>query len=321
MNYIVYGSQDYVVKKLIKKLTKEMIPNGTDELNYTVLSFESNSSDELISALSGTSLLSNTRILVINDCCFLSTSKDNNNKAISYILETISNMNDELCLFLVCPCSKIDNCNKIVQIIKEKGKIVEAINFSYSDWEKYIRDKFNKTNIKITDDAIKELIYRTKSDFAQFENEFAKLKNFDNEINTEDVKHLVAEPLDENNFNILNFLIKGNIKNALKSYQDLLLTSNDPTTFISMFASQLKIYNQVLYLANTEGLSNNVISKKVGISEQRVYMTIKNGYRLNNENIAKILHELYTLDFSIKSGIVDKYIGFEKFVLNFSSYL
>ena len=80
------------------------------------------------------------------------------------------------------------------------------------EWVAYVRktvDEYIKKNpgCKMDNDAIAELTERTTLDIPLLRNSIIKLFLYTNHVKYEDVTLLVARPLDDNAFQIFNYLI------------------------------------------------------------------------------------------------------------------
>ena len=77
---------------------------------------------------------------------------------------------------------------------------------------------------------------------------------------------------------------------------------------------------QVLYL-DSRYMSVSEIANELGVKEGRVKINLRNAKsnRLKPESLLKVVDDLYQLDYQIKSGKIDKFFGFELFILNFNN--
>ena len=125
------------------------------------------------------------------------------------------------------------------------------------------------------------------------------------------------EPLNENSLELLNYLVEKKKELALKTYKDLIIKNNDPVYLISMLSSQLRFLNLVYYLNKIEKKTKDEIASILKVSPGRIYFTLKNLKNLNQNILDKSFEQLYKLDKDIKIGNIDKYVGFELFILNF----
>jgi DNA polymerase-3 subunit delta len=144
-----------------------------------------------------------------------------------------------------------------------------------------------------------------------------KISNYSSTISLEDIKLLVNEPLNENSLELLNYLVENKKELALKTYKDLIIKNNDPVYLISMLSSQLKFLNMVYYLNKTEKKTKDEIASILKVSPGRIYFTLKNLKNLNQKILDNSFEQLYKLDKDIKLGNINKYVGFELFILNF----
>ena len=72
---------------------------------------------------------------------------------------------------------------------------------------------------------------------------------------------------------------------------------------------------QVLILKD-KGYSENNIANELSCRPFRAKMALEKVYRLTKMDLTSILEELSSLYIKIKSGEIDRFIGFELFLLN-----
>lgn len=310
MFYIVFGEQEFLVNRTIKKIEKKY-----NEIEY--FDFKEDDLNSIIKSISSYSLFEQKKLIEIKNFDLLLKSDEEleKNKKSSEFISYLFNSSDNDIILIVL--NKKISHNKIYKKIYENGEIYENLQLSDDDWRKYIKQRFNKENIEIAEDAIEELIVRVEKDLTKFENEFNKLINYSNKINLNDIKILVSEPLEENSFLVLNYLINDNKIMALKKYNNLLKQNYETVVLISSIVTQLVFYQQVYYLNNFEKKSNLEIAKILKSNDKRVYVTLKNLKKIGIDRIYNSCNLLYEIDSKIKSGLLNKNTAFELFLLNF----
>lgn len=310
MFYIVFGEQEFLVNRTIKKIEKKY-----NEIEY--FDFKEDDLNSIIKSISSYSLFEQKKLIEIKNFDLLLKSDEEleKNKKSSEFISYLFNSSDNDIILIVL--NKKISHNKIYKKIYENGEIYENLQLSDDDWRKYIKQRFNKENIEIAEDAIEELIVRVEKDLTKFENEFNKLINYSNKINLNDIKILVSEPLEENSFLVLNYLINDNKIMALKKYNNLLKQNYETVVLISSIVTQLVFYQQVYYLNNFERKSNLEIAKILKSNDKRVYVTLKNLKKIGIDRIYNSCNLLYEIDSKIKSGLLNKNTAFELFILNF----
>ena len=278
MFYIVFGEQEFLVNRTIKKIEKKY-----NEIEY--FDFKEDDLNSIIKSISSYSLFEQKKLIEIKNFDLLLKSDEEleKNKKSSEFISYLFNSSDNDIILIVL--NKKISHNKIYKKIYENGEIYENLQLSDDDWRKYIKQRFNKENIEIAEDAIEELIVRVEKDLTKFENEFNKLINYSNKINLNDIKILVSEPLEENSFLVLNYLINDNKIMALKKYNNLLKQNYETVVLISSIVTQLVFYQQVYYLNNFEKKSNLEIAKILKSNDKRVYVTLKNLKKMELSNI------------------------------------
>lgn len=310
MFYIVFGEQEFLVNRTIKKIEKKY-----NEIEY--FDFKEDDLNSIIKSISSYSLFEQKKLIELkNFDLLLKTDEElEKNKKSSELISYLFNCNDNDIILIVL--NKKISHNKIYKKVYENGEIYENLQLSDDDWRKYIKQRFNKENIDITEDAIEELIVRVSKDLTKFENEFNKLINYSNKIKLNDIKILVSEPLEENSFLVLNYLMNNNKIMALKKYNNLLKQNYETVVLISSIVTQLVFYQQVYYLSNIEKKSNLEIAKTLKSNDKRVYVTLKNLKKIGIDRIYNSCNLLYEIDSKIKSGLLNKNTAFELFLLNF----
>lgn len=309
MLFVIYGIYKSIVVKNTKSLTKKILGDDINDLNFTKIDYTESSLEEIENEISFLPFGYEKKVILIENSEGLLKEKDIKN------LVKIVNLNDQDVDVIFSM-----NINKINQNFFdgfENKKIIELKELSDSDWDKYIVQYLAKRDVIISSEATIELKRRTGQNIESLINEMDKISNYSNSISLEDIKLLVNEPLNENSLELLNYLVENKKELALKTYKDLIIKNNDPVYLISMLSSQLKFLNMVYYLNKTEKKTKDEIASILKVSPGRIYFTLKNLKNLNQKILDKSFEQLYKLDKDIKLGNIDKYVGFELFILNF----
>lgn len=309
MLFVIYGLYKSVVVKNSKTITKKILGEEINDLNFKKIDFTESSIEEIETELSFLPFGYDKKVVLIENADAILKEKNLNN-----IFDLINESDEMIDVILSM------NVNKLNQSLFERvntKKIIEIKELTDSDWDKYIVQYLGKRSVTIDKDAVAELKKRVGSNIEQMINEMDKISNYSSHITLNDIQILVNEPLNENSIELLNLLVENKKEQALKMYKDLIVKNNDPIYLISMLSSQLKFLNLVMYLHKIEKKSKEEIASTLKVSSGRIYYTLKSLKNLTQEAIDDSFDRLYKLDKDIKLGIVDKYIGFELFILNF----
>lgn len=324
MNFIIYGEQSVMIKNRLKKVVKERL-DFVDEMNFVKFDMANTSLLDVIEEASYMPLGYDHKIIVLEDALFLEKTKvtkgkkkiNDNNEEIEKFINYLKHPNEDTDLILTLNSVNIDKTSDIYKLLVENGKVYELLSVDKKDLPTYIYRYFNETlNTKIDRDAIDELASRIKGDLNIFVNEANKLSLYTNHVRYEDVIKLVNKPLDENAFEMFNFLMGKRNGDAIKLFRDLCVNSVEPVTLISLLSNQFRLLYQIIYLAKS-GYTNEQIAKELNIKEGRVYILKKYMYTMSMKEILATLDTLFKLDYNIKSGQVDRIYAFEMFLINF----
>lgn len=309
MLFVIYGVYKTFILKNAKTLTKKILGDDINDLNFKKIDFLTVSKDDLINEITLLPFGYDKKVVLVENSEDLFKEKD-----LSELVEILNLNNEYVDLILTTDSTKINtSCFELV----ENKKIIELKELTDAEWDKYIIQYIQKRGANIDNDAVLELKSRTNKDIDMLNNEMNKVLNYSDKLTLEDIKLLVNEPLNENSFEMLTFLIENKKEKALKLFKDLQIKNIDALLLISTLSTQIKFLNTVYYLNKIEKKSKDEIAKNLKVSSGRIYYTLKNLKNINQQIIDKAFDDLYNLDKDIKLGFVDKNIGFELFILNF----
>ncbi len=322
MIYLIYGVQNVMINNRIKKIVKERLP-FTDALNYVNFDLDNATLEEALNEASYLPLGYDNKLVVIKNCYFLKSqtrgkNKNDSTKDSALLYRYLKKDNRECDLILVYPDVDLNLNSDLFKLIQEKGKIFK-LTVEKNDWYPYVYRYFTESlKIKIDRDAIEELIVRVKGDLNIFVNEAQKLALLTDHVRYEDVVNIVSRPLEDNLFNLFNYLMNNDSTSALKLLDDLYFDGVEPVNLISMLANQFRVLLEIIYLC-TKKMSNTEIATELKINEVRVKILKRYLYTMSLSSLMNTLDELYWIDYKIKSGQVDRFIAFKMFVINFKT--
>lgn len=323
MIYLIYGNQAPTIKKRLNAILKERLPDK-DEMNFVRYDGSLTLIQECISDANSLPLGYQHKVVVIDSCYFLlkpkPRNKIENNQKYDVLIKFIENPSEECDLVLIVPSSSIDKTSDIFRLLQQKGKTFEIIDPTADQWNSYVTQYCRESKkMKINNDALYELSQRTSGDISLFQNSVAILNLYADHITYDDVVKMVTRPLEDNAFLLFNYLVQKKISEALGLYRDLQVAMVEPVTLIGMLANQFRLLNQISFLFN-KGLESNAIATELHLNPIRVQIMLRSVRSVTSKVICRTLNDLFNLDLQIKSGQVDRYYGFELFLINFQSY-
>ena len=310
MIYILYGTINYLINQEINKIIKD---NMIDEININKFDLTNTYLNDIINDASSMSLFDNKKIIIVNNSyIFTGSTKKNLEQDITILENYINNINENTILIFIVNNDKLDERKKITKLIKKIGTVKE---FNNIDNISLAKDLFDDYNISV--DNIKYLLERVGDDTTLLATEINKIKiykNNDKDITKEDITNLITKSLEVNNFKLIDAIINKNKNEAILLYQDRIKLNEEPIAIIIALANQIRIMYQVkqLYL---NGYTENNIASILKIHPYRVKLANQNSKKYDSSILLNYLSKLANLDISIKTGIIDKQLGLELFIL------
>lgn len=323
MIYLVYGDQFPLVSKRVKKIISSILTEGIDEFNYSRI----NAKEVLVQDICYECSLfpmDDKKVIRIDNPYFLSTNKEKTSieKDQDYksLVKYINNPNELVDVIFVLENKDVNKKNEIYKAIEKKGKIIFEEGLSLNTLSQTGRIFFQKKGVDISNEALDLLIQRTGDNVSMFIQEAEKLCLYGGDIDVDIVSKMVNIPLEQNAFNICEYLITSQINKAIKTYRDLLVLKEEPVRLMNLLASQFRLYTQVAYLYSIEKNNQEDIATILKIHPYRVKLMCRNLMRITYYQLLKILDDLYLLDVKIKSMEVEPSLGLELFLINFNKY-
>ena len=324
MIHLVYSNQSSEIKKVIKAIAKQSLPER-DEMNFVRYDGNNTLVQEFIDDANYVPLGYDKKVVAVDNCYFLMKPKPKNkiesDQDYKVLINYLKHPNPDCDLILTVPNTSIDTNGEIFKIIKDYGKITELKDPDAKEWNKYVKvtvEEYLKKNPggRIDSDALLELTDRTAGDIPLLRNSVIKLFLYTNHVTYEDVILMVTRPLEDNTFQIFNYLLDNKNEQAVGLFRDLRVNNVEPVTLIGMLANQFRLLNEVVYLSK-KGYSNEEIGAELNIKPIRAQILKRQTYSMNEKAIHRTLDDLFNLDLQIKSGLVDRFYAFELFLINF----
>ena len=324
MIHLVYSNQSSEIKKVIKAIAKQSLPER-DDMNFVRYDGNNTLIQEIIDDANYVPLGYDKKVVAVDNCYFLMKPKPRNkiesDQDYKTLISYIKNPNPDCDLILTVPTAEVDKNSELFKLIEANAKVTVINDPTIKEWNEYVRKVVNDSieknpGSKMDSDALMELVDRTAGDIPLLKNSIIKLFLYTKHVRYEDVLLLVTRPLEDNTFQIFNYLLDGENEKAIGLFRDLQVSNVEPVTLISMLGNQFRLLNQVVFLSK-KSMTNDEIANELKIKPIRVQILKKKTFNMSEKAIHKALDDLFNLDLQIKSGLVDRFYAFELFLINF----
>ena len=305
--YLIYGDEDYFINEEISKLKDKY--KEYDLVTYDML--DTNISVALEDA-SMLSLFSSNKLIICNNCIFLTGSKCDIDHDTDKLLKYID-LESDCVLVLTVNSETLDNRKKIVKELN-KLNVIKCMKLKPYELDKFIINYCKNNGYSITTSACRLFLDKVGDNLYVITNELNKLFLYkDNKnIDVEDIKICISNYINTNIFDLINAIVEKDVDKSLKLYDDLLLINEEEIKLIVTLANQFRLIYQVKTMFKS-GYSELDISKKLDVHPYRIKLA--NNVNISLNDCLMYLKKLSVLDENIKTGKIDKKVGFEKFIL------
>lgn len=312
--YLIYGIEDYIIDEAIKKIITDnniiddnIIKYNLDEVNVSLALEEA----------STVSMFDSKKLVICEGCTFLTgENKKEINHDIDSLTKYINNPFTDVFLVFVVRKEKLDDRKKIVKELKKNSTVIEAQKKENYNLNNYIIDYVNKNGYNMSKNACIKLIERAGSNLSNLISECHKIflyKDDEKNITEEDIENLVFKNIEDNIFELTNAVMNKDKKKIINIYKDLILMGEEEIKLIVMLANQFRMILQVKLMVKN-GYKERDMATIIKEHPYRVKLAMQSNFKINE--LENYLIKLEELDYSIKSGKLDKSFGFEMFLLN-----
>lgn len=323
MIYLVYGDQYPLLSKRVKRMVKSILQDEIDEFSYVRINAKETLVQDIIYECSLLPFLGK-KVVRIDDPYFLTSLKEkvsiekeqDYDSFKKFILATSDE--DIVDVIIVLETSSINKKSEIYKAIEKKGKIIFEEGLNVEALHQTGIQYFQRKGCNISTEALNLLLERVGDNVSLFIQEADKLCLYSKTINEEDVYKMVPVPLEQNAFNICEYLISNKLSDSLKVFRDLLTLKEEPVRLLNLFASQFRTFAEVSYLYQIEKLPQEDIAIQLKMHPYRVKMLCRSLVKIKYSEILNVIDELYKMDTKIKEMAIEPVTALELFIINFN---
>ena len=306
MNYIIHGNDESRMQIKVDAIKKK------HHIDVPIVYLDAQQDDMalLLNELDSSSLFGDVKMIVVKNSTFLS-SKNTTKYNLDEILKRVDH--DQICVFW-CVSEKLDTRKKNVKALMASSQVISCIRLDAKSQSSYISEVCRQYGVSLDPDAMRWFTARVGMDSLKIEKEIEKLSIYNSRITLEDVEALVCiEPADDV-FKMVNALFEKNGLRFLSYYRNFRAQNMETVAIIALIASQIRFLYQVDVLMN-QNYSKDEIASTLKAHPYRVQVNMQTAQKFSCDELLAQLDSLAQLDQNLKSGKIDKDLGFEQFAL------
>jgi len=306
-NYLISSDDIEALNNKIEEIRKSF-NQDFDVIRYDL---GEDSLYSIIDELSTISLFDNPKFVIVKQANEIAEKPE---KQITELLKTINNR-ESVNVIIFTDLNKIDFKNENLANLR-KYTIYFDIKIRNIPLDQYAHDYLLKFGFTIDSQALTELV-KYSVNLATLRNNLEILmcyKDENKKITSFDVNLMIKQPLEDNIFSLIDMVLNNNKKAIFKMYNDFKTENISPTYIISMLINKFQEMYDVYHLAKG-GADQQTIMDLFNVSSGKAYYMMKNAKQASLDDIKRNLDELMDLDYKIKAGLMDQYLGLEFYLL------
>lgn len=308
--YLIYGEEPFLIERETQKILDKY-----NNKNYEIIKYDLDNTpiDVVVEDADTVSLFSNKKIILCKNSYFFTAKKGLLDHNLDGLESYLNDSNEDVILIFVVNHDKIDVRKKITKLFKSIGTIIECKK--PTSYISIVKELFE--NYKISNNDINLLLDRIGNNLGILKQEIDKIKLYKGEdlnITTSDILSLTPEYIEPDIFEFVNSIVTKNKIKALKIYHEMLLQKEEPIKIIVVLANQFRLLYQVKELSS-KGYSESDIASILEVHPYPVKLAREKSREYKSSELLNYLEQLANLDISIKTGVVDKELGLEMFIL------
>lgn len=319
---ILTGNEVYLTDNFISKLKKKYV-SGFEDMNYFVIDNIKNRGDEVGRFMNTIPFMVEKKIMVVENCEFLTSKKSLSSDDEKHIVEYLDNRIDENILIFDCSGIKVDSRKKLYKRIKKMGSIVKYDKLKENElvsWIKMYLDKRKRrmaeSDVRYFAQIIGYLDYEGVLTLYDVKNELDKLiSNTDDggNISSKQVDNITTISIENNIFKLVDFICEGNADSAFQMVYDM-VGKNVAAHYIFYMISRHYRLLLRLYLMEKDGYSSSEITKAMGLRPFSFNKMKKQQRQLSQKKVEKIYNMCFDFDKRVKKGFLDMETGIDMII-------
>ncbi len=310
-NYIIVSDDKEALKDKIEEIKKTL----TIEYDYSNYDLDSDDIYDVLDEIQTFSMFGNPKFIIVSSFEKIVNVSEAKLNELTAQINDLSSENYLIFTSIKSPDFKLPN---LANIRKYSTLIdVNTRNFSF---DSYIKKYLSSEGYEIDSAAIPVLISYVDgiSSLKQALDLLMCYKLEEKRIVIDDILKMISKPLDDDLYALTNKVLDNDKRGIMESYRDLKIRNIAPTFIISLLIAKFQeLYNAYMIAEGTRSVNEakKKIAEVFGIPEKRAFYIANNTRNTNIKAILKNLKALDELDYNIKSGNIDQFIGLELYFL------
>ncbi len=291
--YVLTGTEDYLRRLYCDKLAAAILPEE-DTMNKAVYDGSKADPMEVLDFALTLPFLAEHRLIIMNDSGWL--------KSAGTFADHIEEIPDTT--YMIFMEKDTDKRNKLFRYIEEHGHIAVFEAMKEQDTVSFIANRLKSHQLLITEDNAMLMISQCGNDLTALSNEIDKIAAYcygQTEVTREDILTMTSVMSQGQMFKMVDAIVAGNKKQAMKLYRDLLMDQTNPGTILYNLINNFYQFSMILRL-NKKGLSPVEIGSQLKMNSYVVTKFLKVSSKTSIDKVTAAVDYGIELENRVKTG-------------------
>ena len=221
---------------------------------------------------------------------------------------------------------KLDSKRRLVKLLKRDAKVFDAVEAKEQELRQYFQKWSQKQDLQFTNHSFENLLIKSGFQFSEIQKNLLFLQSYkqDSIIEEEDIVNAIPKTLQDNIFDLTQFILTKKMDQARDLVRDLTLQGEDEIKLIAVMLGQFRTFTQVKILSES-GQTESQIASSLGSylgrnpNPYQIKFALRDSRGLSLSFLKQAISYLIETDYQIKTGLYEKSFLFEKALLQIAS--
>ena len=221
---------------------------------------------------------------------------------------------------------KLDSKRRLVKLLKRDAKVFDAVEAKEQELRQYFQKWSQKQGLQFVGQSFEDLLIKSGFQFSEIQKNLLFLQSYkeDSVIEEEDIVNAIPKTLQDNIFDLTQFILTKKMDQARDLVRDLTLQGEDEIKLIAVMLGQFRTFTQVKILAES-GQTESQIASSLGSflgrnpNPYQIKFALRDARGLSLSFLKQAISYLIETDYQIKTGLYEKGFLFEKALIQIAS--
>ena len=221
---------------------------------------------------------------------------------------------------------KLDSKRRLVKLLKRDAKVFDAVEAKEQELRQYFQKWSQKQGLQFVGQSFENLLIKSGFQFSEIQKNLLFLQSYkeDSVIEEEDIVNAIPKTLQDNIFDLTQFILTKKMDQARDLVRDLTLQGEDEIKLIAVMLGQFRTFTQVKILSES-GQTEAQIASSLGSflgrnpNPYQIKFALRDSRGLSLSFLKQVISYLIETDYQIKTGLYEKGFLFEKALLQIAS--